>query len=88
MGGGGAIYADFVLAAVAREDPTRAVWPSSPGDGWASGVDALYGLPNGRRLVSSIRRGTISSGNPTRSDTHPSGRQVCLELHLRVSYKA
>lgn len=47
-----AIYQDFVLAIVAAEDPSRVIWPSSPGDGWASGVDRLYGLPNGGKLVS------------------------------------
>lgn len=50
--GPSAIYADFVLSTVAEEDASRVVWPSSPGDGWKSGVDRLTGLPNGKKLVS------------------------------------
>ena len=50
--GSGAIYADFVLSVVASEDSSRVLWPSSPGDGWKSGVNRLTGLPNGKKLVS------------------------------------
>lgn len=46
------IYADFVLSVVASEDSSRILWPSSPGDGWKSGVHRLTGLPNGNKLVS------------------------------------
>ena len=58
------IYADFVLTIVAAEDASRAVWPSSPGDGWKSGVDRLYGLPNGKKLVSSGTHDKIEVHGP------------------------
>ena len=47
---GHGIYASFVMTAVAAEDPARPPWPSCPAHGWASGVDALWGLPNGSPL--------------------------------------
>lgn len=53
--GGGGIYAQFVISVVASEDQSRVIWPSSPGYGWASGVDTLYGIPNGQPLVSRTR---------------------------------
>ena len=58
------IYADFVLTTVAEEDASRVVWPSSPGDGWKSGVDRLYGLPNGKKLVSSGTHDKIEVHGP------------------------
>lgn len=39
------------MQTVAKEDPTRIVWPNSPSSGWRSGVNALTGLPNGEALI-------------------------------------
>jgi beta-mannosidase len=36
------VYASFVMRIVGNEDPTRAIWPSSPATGWRNGVDRLY----------------------------------------------
>ena len=49
--GPSAQYATLVLAAVAAEDPSRILWPNSPSAGWRSGVDRLWGTPNGAPLV-------------------------------------
>ena len=43
-------YIDFVLRIVAREDPSRVIWPASPSCGWASGVHRMSGRPNGNKL--------------------------------------
>ena len=40
------LFASFVMTVVAQEDQMRAVWPSSPSRGWATGVHRLYGTPN------------------------------------------
>lgn len=47
-----AIYSTLIMTAVANEDASRIVWPNSPSAGWSSGVDRLYGTPNGKPLVS------------------------------------
>jgi beta-mannosidase len=52
------IFDSFVLRVVAEEDPSRPLWPISPSAGWASGVCALTGLPNGRPLKSNPIKGT------------------------------
>ena len=39
--GPSALYTTLVMAAVAAEDPSRIVWPSSPSAGWRSGVHRL-----------------------------------------------
>lgn len=44
-------YATFVMPVIAEEDKTRAIWPTSPSQGWVSGVDRLWGYPNGDPLV-------------------------------------
>jgi hypothetical protein len=49
--GGGGLYESFVMPIVAAVDQSRPIWPSSPGGGWASGVDGLSARPNGERLV-------------------------------------
>ena len=46
-----ALYATLIMAAVAAEDPSRILWPNSPSTGWRSGVDRLWGTPNGAPLV-------------------------------------
>jgi beta-mannosidase len=38
------------MTTVVREDTSRPPWPSCPANGWTSGVDALWGLPNGSPL--------------------------------------
>jgi beta-mannosidase len=38
------------MTTVAGEDASRPPWPSCPANGWNSGVDALWGLPNGSPL--------------------------------------
>jgi len=48
--GGHGVYADFVMTTVAAEDASRPPWPSSPSNGWLSGVDRLTSLPNGSPL--------------------------------------
>jgi beta-mannosidase len=46
-----AIYATFVMETVAREDPTRPIWPSCPSStGWKTGVYRINGKPNGNPL--------------------------------------
>jgi beta-mannosidase len=46
-----AVYATFVMEIVAREDPTRPIWPSSPSfTGWKTGVYRINGKPNGNPL--------------------------------------
>eukprot|EP01126_Amoeba_proteus_P030934 TRINITY_DN3046_c0_g2_i4.p1 TRINITY_DN3046_c0_g2~~TRINITY_DN3046_c0_g2_i4.p1 ORF type:complete len:906 (+),score=164.89 TRINITY_DN3046_c0_g2_i4:153-2870(+) len=47
---GQGIYNDFVITTVIEADKSRPVWPSCPSFGYASGVDTLYGLPNGNEL--------------------------------------
>lgn len=47
-----ALYATLIMTALAGEDPSRILWPNSPSTGWKSGVDRLYGTPNGQPLVS------------------------------------
>ena len=42
----------FVMTTIAQEDASRAVWPACPSNGWESGVDMLYGKPNGMTLKS------------------------------------
>ena len=38
--------------------PARPIWPSSPSNGWVSGVDRITGLPNGKPLVASAGKTT------------------------------
>ena len=52
--GPSALYASLVMEAVAREDNSRVVWPSSPAAGWLSGVDRLWGTPNGEPLIALV----------------------------------
>lgn len=46
-----ALYTALVIATIAKEDFSRIVWPASPAAGWISGVDRLWGTPNGNPLV-------------------------------------
>jgi beta-mannosidase len=49
MGTPSEIYATFVMKAVAEEDDTRPIWPSSPSrHGWKAGVRRLDGRPFAR----------------------------------------
>ena len=43
------IYVDL-LGVIAAEDPTKAVWPASPSNGWVSGVARLWATPDGTPL--------------------------------------
>ena len=71
--GGRGIYASFVMTTVAGEDPSRPPWPTSPSNGWLSGVDRLTSLPNGSPLGLQPtlpaprlwRRGDAAAGNCT-----------------------
>ena len=56
--GGFGLYQDFVMEVVAAEDQSRPIWPSSPSNGWVSGVDRVTGLPNGKPLVASAGKTT------------------------------
>jgi beta-mannosidase len=60
------------MTTVAEEDTSRAIWPSCPSGGWRSGVDTLWGLPNGYPLSASVseERGTLGAritGKKTRA---------------------
>jgi beta-mannosidase len=46
--GGAGLTTSFVMTTVAQTDPSRAVWPSCPASGWASGVDRLTARANGK----------------------------------------
>lgn len=67
-----AIYATFVLRVVAEEDQSRALWPSCPADGWATGVHKLTSMPNGGALA--------TPDNSTERCTTIKGR-TCIEVH-------
>lgn len=40
------VYVNFTMTIISQEDQSRAVWPSSPGAGWLTGVNRLYTTPN------------------------------------------
>jgi hypothetical protein len=48
---GGVPFNTFVAPILAEEDPSRPIWPASPSAGWSSGVDRLWGLPDGSALT-------------------------------------
>ena len=48
--GGMGVYTDFVITTVASEDHSRPVRSSCPWVGYATGVDALTGFPNGQKV--------------------------------------
>jgi hypothetical protein len=79
--GGQGIYNDFVVTTVAKEDKSRAVWPSCPACGYVSGVDMLYGLPNGKPLKPRpVRASYLTAPTPTSSFVFAPGVQVLLFL--------
>lgn len=55
------LVAAFALPAVAAEVDDRPLWPASPSAGWASGVDRLTGLPNGKEPLIPLRRNPSSA---------------------------
>ena len=57
---GGGLYASFIMTTVAQEDTARPPWPSCPSGGWKSGVDTLWGLPNGNSFIASVSEGTLA----------------------------
>ena len=67
-----ALYTSLVLQAVAKEDPSRIIWPASPAAGWLSGVDRLYGTPNGEELIP-IGTGHIWDAGNERHGTYLAG---------------
>ena len=50
------------MTTVVSEDTSRPPWPSCPANGWTSGVDALWGLPNGSPLGLQPRLAAASGG--------------------------
>ena len=64
MGSPTAVYASFVMSTVAQEDASRAVWPSCPAVGWATGVRQLDSLPNGRPLTTPRHGPRIETHGP------------------------
>ena len=62
---GTGLYASFVMSTVVEEDPSRTPWPACPSKGWASGVDSLWGLPNGLPLVDAGSRRRAAAANAT-----------------------
>ena len=57
-------FYDTVLAAVARADDSRPLWPASPSTGFATGVHTETGLPNGNVLRGSFGRNMLDSHQP------------------------
>jgi len=56
------IYVDL-LGVIAEEDPTKAIWPASPSNGWVSGVARLWATPDGSSLEARDS-GTIEAHGP------------------------
>jgi predicted amidohydrolase len=88
-GGGGLsdpFVESFVMTTVSAFDRSRPVWPSSPSDGWASGVDRLSGRPNSRALTvrnNKWPKGPCGSSKcpPAREVGRPSGFPFFQEAH-------
>jgi hypothetical protein len=53
------------MPTVAAADMSRPIWPSSPSEGWVTGVDRLTGRPNGQRLL--VRNETQQQPLPNRT---------------------
>lgn len=74
------LFASFVMRIVAKEDDTRAIWPSSPSSGgWATGVHTLDGRPNGNELTIGRARKALEKHSPyghSYSITYPSVNSV------------
>jgi beta-mannosidase len=64
MGSPTAVYATFVMAVVAEEDRSRAVWPSCPALGWTGGVHMLDALPNGLALTTPASGASLETHGP------------------------
>jgi beta-mannosidase len=41
----------FVMPLIVGEDKSRPIWGRSPSQGWVSGVERLYGLPNDQKII-------------------------------------
>jgi hypothetical protein len=74
--GGAGAFESFVVTTIAEEDPTHPVWPSCPSSGWASGVDRLWGLPNGSPAGLKV----ISSSGNSSAGAAASGLVPCSSL--------
>lgn len=49
------VYTSFAMAAVIKEDISRAIWPSCPSKGWRTGVHRLSSLPIARNATLTAR---------------------------------
>lgn len=85
------IYAKFILKVVVEEDKSRSVWPSSPANGWQSGVRKLDSLPTGDDLVTgqfySVQReehGDYTKGRGMGAVNSPSGEGGMIRQHLPI----
>ena len=54
----------FVMTIVVEEDASRSIWPSCPALGWASGVNTLTAIPNGKPLVTRNDGPSLESHGP------------------------
>jgi hypothetical protein len=81
---GQGIYASFVMTVVAGEDGSRPPWPSSPSNGWLSGVDRLTSLPNGSPLG---LQPTLGGGGVRKKPLHSreGGEERALAKALRTA---
>jgi len=59
------------VTVLAREDPSRVIWPSCPASGWKTGVQRLTGLPNGNPLVLASENGIETHGPYQHGDGWP-----------------
>ena len=60
-----------VMPAVASFDTSRPIWPSSPANGWVTGVDRLSSRPNGQRQIPNNHwRGPGVGGYPWAQESH------------------
>ena len=53
-----------LLGVIAEEDPTKAIWPASPSNGWVSGVARLWATPDGTPLEARELSTSIEAHGP------------------------
>jgi len=87
-------YNSFVVTVIAEEDESRPVWPSCPAAGYQSGVDMLWGLPNGKSLVprapDSVKfetHGPYQHGTGFKSVDDPSGKLEMFGANIPPALK-
>ena len=72
------LYVSSVMTTVAQEDTSRPIWPGCPSDGWASGVNRLSGLPNGKKLESNAgMREQLLAENAALAIAAPLAKTAC-----------